>query len=64
VVSISLRAIAGLTVPLVDRAFRPDAAAAALTPGLSAADVTASFLAGFPYLGTPYDGFGNPPASS
>ncbi|MGK5675823.1 DUF4331 domain-containing protein [Micromonospora sp. URMC 106] len=64
VVSISLRAIAGLTVPLVDRAFRPDAATAALTPGLSAADVTAPFLTNFPYLGTPYDGFGNPPASS
>jgi hypothetical protein len=64
VVSISLRAIAGLTVPLVDRAFRPDAAAAAVTPGLSAADVTAPFLAAFPYLGTPYDGFNNPPASA
>lgn len=37
-----------------------NAAAAALTPGLSAADVTAPFLANFPYLGTPYDGFGNP----
>ncbi|MEW2383148.1 DUF4331 domain-containing protein [Micromonospora sp. NPDC047707] len=64
VVSISLRAIAGLTVPLVDRAFQPDAAAAAVTPGLSAADVTAPFLANFPYLGTPYDGFNNPSADS
>ncbi|MFI7425580.1 DUF4331 domain-containing protein [Micromonospora sp. NPDC049836] len=62
VVSIALRAIAGLTVPLVDRTFKPDPAAATLTPGLSAADVTAPFLADFPFLGTPYDGFGNPPA--
>ncbi|GGL90125.1 MULTISPECIES: DUF4331 domain-containing protein [Micromonospora] len=64
VVSIELRAIAGLTVPLVDKTFRPDEAAAALTPGLSAADVTAPLLGHFPYLGTPYDGFNNPPASS
>ncbi|MFC8296689.1 DUF4331 domain-containing protein [Micromonospora orduensis] len=64
VVSIALRAIAGVTVPLVDKTFRPDAAAGAVTPGLSAADVTAPFLANFPYLGTPYDGFNNPPASS
>ncbi|MEV4541432.1 DUF4331 domain-containing protein [Micromonospora echinaurantiaca] len=63
VVTIALRAIAGLTVPLVDRTFRPDAAAAAVTPGLSAADVTAGFLPAFPYLGTPYDGFNNPPAA-
>ncbi|MEV0426645.1 DUF4331 domain-containing protein [Micromonospora sp. NPDC050495] len=62
VVSIALRAIAGLTVPLVDRTFKPDPAAATLSPGLSAADVTAPFLADFPFLGTPYDGFGNPPA--
>jgi hypothetical protein len=26
--------------------------------------VTAPFLDHFPYLGTPYDGFNNPPASS
>ncbi|MEV0156681.1 DUF4331 domain-containing protein [Micromonospora sp. NPDC050686] len=63
VVSTSLRAIAGLTVPLVDRAFTPDPAAATVTPGLSAADVTAPFLGDFPFLGTPYDGFGNPPAA-
>ncbi|KKK06714.1 DUF4331 domain-containing protein [Micromonospora sp. HK10] len=62
VVSIALRAVAGLTVPLVDKTFTPDPATATLTPGLSAADVTAPFLADFPFLGTPYDGFGNPPA--
>ncbi|NLU79416.1 DUF4331 domain-containing protein [Micromonospora sp. HNM0581] len=64
VVTISLRAIAGLTVPLVDRHFQPDEAAAAVTPGLSAEDVTAPFLNKFPFLGTPYDGFNNPAAGS
>ncbi|TDB70035.1 DUF4331 domain-containing protein [Micromonospora sp. KC721] len=63
VVTIALRAIAGLTVPLVDKNFKPDAAANAVTPGLSAKDVTAPFLRNFPFLGTPYDGFNNPPAS-
>ncbi|MGC5029796.1 DUF4331 domain-containing protein [Micromonospora sp. DT229] len=60
VVTIALRAIAGLTVPLVDRKFTPDEAAAAVTPGLTEADVTAPFLRKFPFLGTPYDGFNNP----
>ncbi|MEU5552923.1 MULTISPECIES: DUF4331 domain-containing protein [unclassified Micromonospora] len=64
VVTIALRAIAGLTVPLVDRKFQPDEAAAAVTPGLSAADVTAPFLRNFPFLGTPYDGFNNPGAAA
>jgi hypothetical protein len=63
VVSIALRAVAGVTVPLVDKKFKPDAAAGAVTPGLSAADVTAPFLRDFPFLGTPYDGFNNPPAA-
>lgn len=43
-------------MPLVDKTFKPAAAANAVTPGRSAADVTA------PFLGTPYDGFGNPSA--
>src|SRR3954447_9964857 len=38
VVSISLRAIAGVTVPLVDEKFKPDAAAALVEQGLSAKD--------------------------
>ncbi len=60
VVSISLRAIAGATVPLVDEAFEPDAAAAAVEQGLSVKDSGAKLLAEFPYLGTPFDGFTNP----
>jgi len=60
VVSIALRAVAGATLPLVDKAFKADDAAAAVEQGLSAADVTAPFLDRFPYLGVPYDGFSNP----
>jgi len=60
VVSIELRAIAGLTVPLVKHSFTPDAAAGQLTDGLTPASVSAPFLSTFPYLGVPYDGFHNP----
>ena len=60
VVSISLRAIAGATVPLVDADFEPDAAAGLVEQGLSIKDAGAALLKKFPYLGTPFDGFGNP----
>ncbi len=63
VVTIALRAVAGATLPLVDKTFKPDAAATAVTDGLTsgAADTTAlgtqSYLASFPYLGIPHQGF-------
>ncbi|WP_436530482.1 DUF4331 domain-containing protein [Actinoplanes sp. HUAS TT8] len=60
VVSISLRAIAGVTLPLVDKAFKPDAAAALVEQGLSIKDVSSGLLKKFPYLGTPFDGFSVP----
>ncbi|MEV6303567.1 DUF4331 domain-containing protein [Actinoplanes sp. NPDC051861] len=60
VVSISLRAIAGATVPLVNADFEPDAAAALVEQGLSIKDSSAKLLKKFPFLGTPFDGFGNP----
>jgi hypothetical protein len=60
VVSISLRAIAGATFPLVDATFQPDAAASLVEQGLSIKDVSSGLLKKFPYLGTPFDGFGNP----
>ena len=60
VVAIELRAIAGVTYPLVDKSFTPDAAAAKLTDSLTPASVSASYLSEFPYLGTPYSGFSNP----
>ena len=55
VVSISLRAIAGATMPLVDETFRPDDAAVAAPPGPGIKDVRPALLTEFPYLGTPYD---------
>jgi hypothetical protein len=60
VVSISLRAIAGATVPLVNPDFKPDAAAAAVEQGLSIRKVSADLLGEFPFLPAPFDGFGNP----
>jgi Domain of unknown function (DUF4331) len=57
VVTIELRAIAGVTYPLVDPSFTPDGAAGLVTDGLTPADVPAGYLAEFPYLGVPYSGF-------
>jgi Domain of unknown function (DUF4331) len=60
VVTIELRAIAGVTYPLVDNTFTPDAAAGLVTDGLTPASVSAGFLNTFPYLGLPYDGYSTP----
>ena len=66
VTTIELRAIAGATYPLVASAYVPDAAAGAITPGLTSSntDVTAGntvhYLSVFPYLGLPHDGYHNP----
>jgi len=60
VVTVELRAIAGVTVPLVDSSFTPDAAAGAVTDGLTAASVPSGYLSQFPYLGVPYSGFDTP----
>jgi hypothetical protein len=63
VVTIELRALAGATLPLVDKAFTPDAAAAAVSDGLTSgpSDLTAlgteTYLPVFPYLGVPHSGF-------
>jgi hypothetical protein len=60
VVTIELRAIAGATFPLVSKTFTPDAAAGAVTDGLTASSVPSGFLNTFPYLGVPYSGFDVP----
>jgi Domain of unknown function (DUF4331) len=63
VATIELRAIAGATLPLVVPTFKPDAAAGAISMGLTsgpsdlAAMGTENYLGTFPYLGTPYSGF-------
>lgn len=58
VFTIELRALAGLTIPLVDHTFTPDAAASKVsdnvTPGSD------RYIPNFPYLGVPKDGFSTP----
>ena len=61
VVTIELRAIAGLTYPLVNPSYTPDSAATAITDGLTAASAL-PYLGTFPYLGTPSDGYDVPAA--
>jgi uncharacterized protein DUF4331 len=56
VVTIEVRAVAGVTYPLIDSTFHPDAAAGLVTDGLS----TPSFQSSFPYLNEPFDGFDVP----
>jgi hypothetical protein len=60
VVSIELRAIAGVTYKLIDPKYTVDATAGILTDGLTPADVGIPYLDHFPYLGVPYDGYGHP----
>jgi Domain of unknown function (DUF4331) len=62
VFTIELRALAGVTIPLVDTSFTPDASASVVTDGLDPSKINSPFLASFPYLGVPYDGFDNPSA--
>ncbi|MFL5864956.1 MAG: DUF4331 domain-containing protein [Solirubrobacteraceae bacterium] len=62
VVTIELRAIAGVTYPLVNSSYTPDAAAAAVTDGLTSANT--SYLGQFPYLGTPQSGFATTPLAA
>jgi hypothetical protein len=66
VATIEVRAIAGLTIPLVDKSFKPDAAAGAVSD-FSAAQFSSGAVPGsgryighFPYLGVPHDGFDTP----
>ncbi|MGH3732446.1 MAG: DUF4331 domain-containing protein [Acidimicrobiales bacterium] len=55
VVTIELRALAGATIPLVDKTYTPDAAIADVSDGVTGAGLT--LLTSFPYLGTPYSGY-------
>jgi hypothetical protein len=66
VATIEIRAIAGVTIPLVDSSFTPDGAAGAVSD-FSAAQFSSGAVPGhsryinhFPYLGTPLNGFNTP----
>lgn len=66
IVTIELRALAGVTYALVDKRYTPDPAAKAVTQGLPTPTTGppgsgSRFLDTFPYLGEPHDGFDTPP---
>ncbi len=61
VVTVELRAIAGVTYPLVNPSYTPDAAAKAIDDGIARSNT--SYLSTFPYLGTPISGFDARPLS-
>jgi hypothetical protein len=60
VVAIELRAVAGATYALVDKNYKPDAAASQVDDGVTPDDLDIPFLNTFPYLGHPHSGFDNP----
>ena len=59
VVTVELRAVAGLTIPLVDPSFTPDGATSAIKDGTS--NTNSAYLKHFPYLGTPAGGYQTQP---
>ncbi|MGI8714616.1 MAG: DUF4331 domain-containing protein [Solirubrobacteraceae bacterium] len=62
VTTIELRAIAGVTYPLVNASYTPDAAASGITDGLTPAST--QYLDSFPYLGIPRSGYETAPLST
>jgi uncharacterized protein DUF4331 len=58
VTTIAIRAIAGVTYPLVHKAYKPDAAASAVTQGITPLPLRSQ--ATFPYVATPHDGYDFP----
>jgi hypothetical protein len=58
IVTIELRALAGVTYPLVDKSFTPDAAASKVTDGASGSGI--NLLSSFPYMPEPYSGYYTP----
>jgi hypothetical protein len=59
VVTVELRAIAGVTYPLVNKKYTPDGAASLITDGLGANSTR--YQSTFPYLGTPQSGYQTTP---
>lgn len=62
VVTIELRAIAGLTIPLVDPTYEPDGAASAIEDGTT--NTNAPITGSFPYLGLPGGGYQTQPGTT
>ena len=61
-VTIELRAIAGVTIPLVDKTYTPDGAAGLIDDGTS--NTNAALLKSFPYLGLPGGGYQTVPGTT
>jgi hypothetical protein len=61
VTTVELRAVAGLTIPLVDPSYTPDAAAAQVDDDTD--NTNAPYLDHFPYLGTPAGGYQSKPGT-
>ncbi len=59
-VTIELRAVAGVTYPLVAPSYTPDGAASLVTDGVTPQSAGLTYLSHFPYLNTPYDGYDHP----
>jgi hypothetical protein len=59
VVTVEIRAVAGITLPLVAPSFEPDGAASLVTD-IQSPDLSGRYLSTFPYLGTPLDGYDTP----
>ena len=57
-VTVEIRAVAGLTIPLVDPSFTPDGAASAVRDGTGPG--AGRYISHFPYLGDPKSGFEDP----
>lgn len=66
VTTVELRALAGVTIPLVDPSFTPDKAAGAIKDGSDAASAgtaNTAYLPTFPYLGLPINGYSYRPGT-
>ena len=58
--TVAIRALAGLTYPLVNKSYKPDAAASEVTQGLTPLPSRSQDT--FPYVSTPHDGYDAPSA--
>ncbi len=59
VTTVEIRAVAGVTLPLVKPSFTPDGAASLVTD-IQNPDLTGRYINDFPYLGVPLDGYDTP----
>jgi hypothetical protein len=61
ITNVELKAVAGATIPLVSKGFKPDAAVAAVEQGIT--PLSSRTQATFPYVATPHSGFDFPSAT-